>query len=125
MPDPVIGEHWKGIGKLTEEAGEVLQLLGKAIAFPVGEHPDGHGPLKVRLEDELGDLLASILYFAAANGLDLPKIERRNEVKLSKFIEWGLSGVHEIPEHGPDNGHQNPNVGGKGPDGIPLISEGA
>lgn len=36
-------EHWKGIGKLIEECGEVLQVAGKAIAFPRGPHPDGAG----------------------------------------------------------------------------------
>ena len=46
-------EYYRGIAKLVEECGEVLQLLGKAMAFPDGEHPDKKGPLNERLPIEL------------------------------------------------------------------------
>lgn len=86
-------EHWKGIHKLTEESGEVLQLLGKLGAFPEGPHPDGQGDLKERLEDELADLSAAASYFAETNELDLGKMQARSDEKLEKFRHWGLTGV--------------------------------
>lgn len=86
-------ENWKGIGKLIEECGEVLQLCGKAIPFPTGDHPDGLGPIDGRIELELGDLLAAIEYFVSENDLDGEMIHERKFHKLRKFKEWGLTGV--------------------------------
>ncbi len=83
--------RWKGIHKLTEECGEVLQLIGKINVFPDGDHPDGAGPLKRRIGDELDDLEAAITYFREQIGVDR-NIERMN-AKLTKFRDWGLSGV--------------------------------
>ncbi len=54
-PNKVPIVYWLGIGKLGEEAGEVNQLVGKAIAFPIGEHPDGKGPVRDRFIEELGE----------------------------------------------------------------------
>lgn len=82
-----------GIHKLTEECGEVLQLLGKLGAFPQGEHPDGKGDLILRLEDELADLAAAIEYFTFVNKLNDNRIIERGCQKLKLFKEWGLSGI--------------------------------
>lgn len=87
-------QHWCGIGKLTEECGEVLQLLGKALAFPVGVHPDGMGTVRDRLPLELADLKAAIAYFERAN--DLPDLYARRAEKIGKFQKWGLPGVHDM-----------------------------
>lgn len=87
-------ERWRGIGKLVEECGEVLQLLGKAIAFPHGAHPDGQGPIRSRLPAELADLKAAIDYFESAN--DLRQDTERQAVKRGKFEKWGLTGVHDL-----------------------------
>lgn len=86
-------EHWNGIGKLVEECGEVLQLAGKAIPFPVGPHPDGQGEIKDRITLELADLIAAASYFIQTNGLDIDAIEERSKVKLQRFIDWKLSGI--------------------------------
>jgi hypothetical protein len=87
-------QHWRGVGKLIEEAGEVFQLIGKAIAFPVGPHPDGLGPIRDRLPAELTDLSAALLYFLEENKLVIDP--EREDDKLAKFRRWGLPGVHDM-----------------------------
>lgn len=105
---------WRGIFKAIEEIGElnieladlqvllsevqrgtgkISQLLGKLGPFPSGEHPDGKGHLKDRLEDELGDLLGILQYFSEHGELDLNKIDARARTKYDKFKEWGLDGI--------------------------------
>lgn len=86
-------QHWKGIGKLTEECGEVLQLAGKTIPYPVGPHPDGKGPVRDRFLLELGDLLAAIDYFREVNHLPDGPIEYQRQRKLSQFRAWDLTGI--------------------------------
>lgn len=87
-------ERWRGIGKLTEECGEVLQLLGKAVAFPTGDHPDGRGSMRERLPFELADLKAAIEYFERVNDLRVDTI--RHSEKVAQFTAWGLTGVHDL-----------------------------
>lgn len=84
-------EFWRGIGKLVEEMGEVAQLLGKLIPFPDGNHPDGKGQLRERLEDEIADLYAALDYFVSENKLDFAKISFRTDEKLNRFKNWHLS----------------------------------
>lgn len=86
-------ELWKGIHKVNEELGEILQTTGKIGAFPEGPHPDGKGDLKTRLEDEFADASAAMNYMADKNGLDKEKIEARMQEKLIKFHRWGLNGL--------------------------------
>lgn len=112
--------YW-GIGKLTEESGElsealaawviqrqtgrIQQLLGKAIARPVGDHWDGKGPIRERLMDELADTRAILLYFCKENfnaeeNFDMSK---RIDHKLALFLKWGLTGIPSDPLE-PENG---------------------
>lgn len=77
-----------GAGKITEECGELLQLIGKYLAYPDGNHPDRKGHLFFRLEDEIGDVYAAIEYFASEINLDLERIKTRKKEKLSTFYEW-------------------------------------
>ena len=86
-------EHWRGIGKLVEELGELQQLLGKAMVFPEAHHPDGLGTLRERLPKELADVKASIDYFERVNRL--PILVDRIEDKLTKYEKWGLPGIVE------------------------------
>jgi len=86
-------EHWRGIGKVIEECGEVLQLLGKAIPFPTGDHPDGQGEVRSRLEAEIADLYAAMDYFIETNHLDPEVIDGRYVQKLEQFRAWGLTGI--------------------------------
>lgn len=84
---------WKGIWKLIEEAGEVIQVAGKLGPFPNGAHPDGKGDMVERLEDEMGDLAAALQYVAEENNLSAERITARAMKKLAQFREWGLTGV--------------------------------
>lgn len=90
-PDPPEEDLWRGIHKLTEEMGELLQVIGKANVFPDGNHPDGGPPLRQRFEEELDDVQAAIIYFRRRNSLE--HVEGRVADKLAKFNKWGLSGV--------------------------------
>lgn len=90
---------WFGIGKLTEEIGELQQVIGKLIPFPTGDHPDGGPPLRLRLIDELADVRAALTYFAGQN---LTKEEcsylmERCGRKVLLFERWGLSGIPSQP----------------------------
>lgn len=87
-------EKWRGIGKLIEEAGEVLQLLGKVVPFPDGPHPDGKGALRDRLPIELADLKAAIHYFETEN--DLAVLGDRYLNKARQFKHWGLTGIMDL-----------------------------
>lgn len=87
-------ERWRGIGMLVEEGGEVLQLLGKAVAFPTGDHPDGKGTMRERLPFKLADLKATIEYFEYVNNLRVDTI--RQGEKMDQFRVWGLTGVHDL-----------------------------
>lgn len=104
-----------GIGKLTEESGELSealnaymllrlngrlqQLLGKAIARPVGDHWDGKGTIKERLKDEIADLRAALLYFSKVNYDDEEQMQITERVskKLDQFMKWGLTGIPVVP----------------------------
>jgi len=91
--EPANSEMWMGIGKLIEECGEVLQLCGKLILFPDGDHPDGNGDLSVRIEEELADLHAAMRYFILVNNLNTKRISERSDRKMEKFHEWQLVGL--------------------------------
>lgn len=84
-------ESYVGIWKVIEEAGELLQQLGKLGAFPSGAHPDGQGNLRDRVVGEAVDLSAALAYFANRNEMKLKG--QRYEYKLDRFHEWGLSGI--------------------------------
>lgn len=86
-----MSESFYGIHKLTEEAGELIQVLGKLGEFPDGSHPDGNGSLIVRLNEELTDLEAAIQYFRETNDLALDR--NRFLTKMKKFRQWGLKGI--------------------------------
>lgn len=84
---------WRGIAKLNEECGEVIQLIGKLMAYPAGDHPDGKGHLKHRLEDELADLKAAIAVVMVKNNLDTVRIYKRIEKKQALFATWIMAGI--------------------------------
>lgn len=86
-------EKWQGICKLVEEQGELLQVIGKLMAFPDGQHPDGQGDLTQRLEDELADVGAALQYFIDQNKLDQVIMLTRAKMKQALFENWQLTGV--------------------------------
>lgn len=79
-----------GLSKLTEELGELLQEVGKLLQYPEGEHPDGRGDLHVRVQAEMGDVLAAMGYVSESLGLNQQAIETAADAKLALFRKWGL-----------------------------------
>lgn len=89
MPgDFTIGSDvWPGLSKLVEEAGEVLQLCGKLMQRPSGEH--WSGDLIAKSQEELGDLYAAIDFFVMANPrLSIAEILARRHEKVARFTKW-------------------------------------
>lgn len=88
----------KGLGKLTEEMGELGQVVGKKLAyFHTDEHPDGGAPLSQRLEEEMGDVMAAIAFVVVKFSLDLDKIRKRTDMKYALFQKWDA-----IPDNNKD-----------------------
>jgi len=108
-PYSIGSDHWPGISKLIEEAGEVQQVAGKLLGTG-GEssHWDG-SDLRERLQEEIGDLVAACFFVMEINGLDEERIRDRHQKKLELFKRW-----HQIQSVVPD-GPSSPMV--RGPDG--------
>ena len=91
IPGPYsIGSNvWPGLGKVTEECGETLQVIGKLMATHGStDHWDGDGDLKDRLLDELADLTAAIQFLLGQNDLDIEYFNDRRATKLQRFLTW-------------------------------------
>lgn len=82
--------HLPGLAKAVEEAGEFLQAAGKIIAYPNTPHPDGGGDINKRVQDEVADLLAALLFFTEASPerFDITGMHLRASKKLRRFREW-------------------------------------
>lgn len=88
IPYLIGSNKFAGISKIVEEAGEVLQVIGKLMGFgKFGIHWDGK-PVKGSLEDEIADLLAAVDFAISKNKLSRKKIEARRREKLKKFQFW-------------------------------------
>lgn len=85
--------HWPGLSKLIEEAGEVCQVAGKIMGTG-GErmHWDG-SDLKVRIEEEIADVLAACAFVIEACELDETFITDRIDEKITRFRDWHKNGV--------------------------------
>lgn len=83
---------WPGLSKLAEEAGEVVQVIGKLI-MTQGDvnHWDGTN-LKDRLEEEVADVIAACTFVIDYCGLDEPKVLVRAGQKLGMFKKWHEAG---------------------------------
>ncbi len=91
-PYSIGSSHWPGLSKLAEEAGEVLQVVGKILGTGgEAQHWDGSN-LRDRLQEELADLTAAIVFVVEKNGLDVNALTSRTEEKLELFKQW-----HEKP----------------------------
>jgi NTP pyrophosphatase (non-canonical NTP hydrolase) len=81
-------KKWPGLSKLIEECGELLQVAGKLIGSEGKvKHFDG-SDLKERLEEELSDVRAAMVFFIQTNGLNGGKIDTRARQKLEMFHTW-------------------------------------
>lgn len=79
---------WPGLSKVIEESGEVLQICGKIMAIRGGDTYYNGEDLRVELENEVSDLLASLTYLIRENDLDKARINRRVQMKLAKYQNW-------------------------------------
>lgn len=78
----------RGLTKLVEECGEVIQVAAKRIAYPdVITHPDG-SRLDERLESELGDMMAAARFVIKKMGLNSDHVNARFLTKFAQFEAW-------------------------------------
>jgi NTP pyrophosphatase (non-canonical NTP hydrolase) len=86
-PFGIGAEVYPGLAKVAEEAGELLQVVGKLVATSGGAiHYDGTD-LRARLIEECGDLLAAIGYLTATNGI-ADEVAERAARKRELFQAW-------------------------------------
>lgn len=77
-----------GRSKLTEECGELIQVLGKIDAYGVGKHPDGLKNLGDRLHDEIADVEAALAFVKKKMKLNKKLIAKRKARKLNMYWTW-------------------------------------
>lgn len=83
----------KGRTKLTEECGELITILAKIDAFgSMGEHWDGKGSLKTRLEEEIADVMAACTFAMMINDLWVHNIRQRMRRKIRQLHYWNDGG---------------------------------
>lgn len=88
---------WPGLSKLTEESGEVGQVVGKLIATGgKPAHWDGTN-LRERLQEEIADLMAACFFVMEANGLDEEAMRTRHQQKLALFHRWHVEQADSVP----------------------------
>lgn len=82
------GTYWPGLAKLNEECGELIQVIGKIMAYPLGtSHPDGGPDLTERLSDELADVMAAAEFVLEKNR-GIPDTTERWAAKTKRFNAW-------------------------------------
>lgn len=91
-PYTLEADHWPGLAKLAEEAGELIQVLGKIMALGVAgglQHWDGTN-VRDRVLEELADLTAAMNFFMAFNATEdeFGRILIRATEKTDKFHAW-------------------------------------
>lgn len=87
----------KGLAKLLEELGELVQVAAKRLAyFHTSAHPDNAGDLDTRMIEEVGDVRAACRFVARKFNLPEDALLTREQYKLALYEEWDAD---------PDNGH--------------------
>jgi NTP pyrophosphatase (non-canonical NTP hydrolase) len=82
------GKVWPGLGKVIEEAGEVIQICGKLTTNSGDSKYYGSVNLRKKLQEEIADLRAALLFVEYENNLDFDFIELRVHEKLNKYYKW-------------------------------------
>jgi N-carbamoyl-L-amino-acid hydrolase len=86
---------WPGVSKVSEEAGEVIQVIGKLTGTGgLIHHWDGTN-LRDRLTEETADVLAACDYLVQMNQLD---VTERRKAKFALFMKWHDE-AHEADMH--------------------------
>ncbi len=93
----------KGLVKTNEELAELAEVMleaalttvrlsvtvGKKLAYLATDaHPDGKGSLRRRLEEEIGDVKAILLFVEKKLELDQGAIAERTLYKLQRYTRW-------------------------------------
>lgn len=79
----------KGLNKLTEECGELLQVIGKILSYGVREHPDSDPRLLLqRLKEEAADVKAAIDFVTETFEIDDYEFDERCLRKYQQFVKW-------------------------------------
>jgi NTP pyrophosphatase (non-canonical NTP hydrolase) len=89
-PFAIGSDVWPGLAKLSEECGELTQVIGKIMAFPDPDaiHPDGQGKLHDRLTAEMADVMAACEYVMEFNSVKKGKVKDRIRMKIARFVKW-------------------------------------
>lgn len=89
MSDPVDLKH---MGKLLEEAGELVAASSRCVVQGIDEvEPDTGKPNREWLEDEIADVLAGCELATAHFGLDAKRIFDRAEKKKAQLRAWHVA----------------------------------
>ncbi|MFG2041262.1 hypothetical protein [Dactylosporangium sp. NPDC048998] len=86
-PYEIGSDVWPGLAKLAEEAGELIQVLGKLVGVSGRDVYYDRSDLRQRLIEECGDLTAAIAFFTETNGLGTA-VDARARQKLALFRHW-------------------------------------
>lgn len=78
----------RGLTKLAEECGELVQAAMKKSAYMDSKHPDKKGDLDKRIEEEMADVLAACEFVQSTLKLNRKAIQKRKEMKLKRFKKW-------------------------------------
>lgn len=80
----------RGMNKLMEECGELIQVLAKKSAYPEGAHPSRliGNSMDAKIEDEIGDVLAAISFVTKKLKLSDHDIQSRANAKYNVFLDW-------------------------------------
>lgn len=96
-PYAIGSDHCPGLSKLAEEAGEVVQVIGKIMgAGGMVKHWDG-SDLRERLIEEVADVIAASRFVIKANSLNVDEVYARATKKLETFRRWHAEQLPEDP----------------------------
>lgn len=78
----------KGLTKVIEECSELIVICAKKSAFMDKDfHPDGQN-MRVEIEKEIADVLATVEYVTSTWNLDKEFINNRMSEKLKLYRKW-------------------------------------
>lgn len=80
-------KKWRGLHKVVEECGELIQELMKLHSYPHGKHPRRKRPLQISTQEEAGDVMGLLQYFIEVNRLDDEAVRKRAAMKYRKYCK--------------------------------------
>ncbi len=87
----IASKEWPGLSKLSEECGEVVQVIGKLMGTQGSVHHWDGTNLRDRLIEEIGDCWAACAFAAMQNDIYNEVVERM-QMKLTLFEKWQREG---------------------------------